>query len=70
VGKELKAGVIGAGIMGASHAREFSANQYTELVGVADLDETKADEIAKKEGEDYKETEALLKKIEKLKNAR
>ncbi len=43
---QLKAGVIGAGIMGAGHAREFNANPHTELVGIADLDEDKANEVA------------------------
>ncbi|MGI8485657.1 MAG: Gfo/Idh/MocA family protein [Thermomicrobiales bacterium] len=47
--RDLKAGVIGAGIMGASHAREFNANKNTELVAIADLDRGKAAEIAEKE---------------------
>jgi predicted dehydrogenase len=50
VASELKAAVIGAGIMGAGHAREFNENAKTALVGVADLDEEKASEVAKKEG--------------------
>lgn len=46
---QLKVGVIGAGIMGARHANELNANELTELVGVVDLDEEKADEVAKSE---------------------
>lgn len=46
---QLKVGVIGAGIMGARHANELNANELTGLVGVVDLDEEKADEVAKSE---------------------
>lgn len=61
--KELKAAVIGTGIMGAGHAREFNANPHTALVGVADLDEAKADEVAKNERTTaYYSTEDLLQK--------
>lgn len=60
---QLKAGVIGAGIMGASHAREFNANAHTELVGVADLDEDKADEVARSENTTaYYSAEDLISK--------
>lgn len=64
--KDLKAGVIGAGIMGASHAREFNANPNTELVSIADLDEEKAGEVAEKENATaYTSAEDMLHK-EKL----
>ncbi len=49
MGTVLKAGVIGGGIMGAIHAREFNEHPGTTLVGIADLDESRADEVAAKE---------------------
>ena len=61
--KDLKAGVIGAGIMGAGHAREFNANPNTELVGIADLDKGKATEVAEKEHtKAYFSAEQMLQK--------
>ncbi len=63
MGTDLKAGVIGAGIMGAAHAREFNENPHTTLVGVADLDEAKADEVAEKTNTTaYYSAEDLLQK--------
>ena len=60
---DLTAGVIGAGIMGAAHAREFNENPHTTLVGVADLDEAKADEVAGKANTTaYYSAEDLLQK--------
>jgi predicted dehydrogenase len=63
VAKDLKAGVIGAGIMGASHAREFNANSNTELVSIADLDKEKAVEVSEKENaRAYFSAEDMLQK--------
>lgn len=62
---QFKAGVIGAGIMGARHAQEFNANPLTGLVGVVDLDEEKADEVAQKERTTaYYSTEDLILKAQ------
>jgi predicted dehydrogenase len=44
----LKAGVIGVGYLGRHHARIYSDLEEAELVGVADLDNKKAVEIAEK----------------------
>lgn len=61
--KELKAGIIGAGIMGAGHAREFNKNENTSLIAIADLDEKKAQEVAEKEHcKAYCSAEEMLQK--------
>lgn len=44
----LKAGVIGVGHLGNFHAQKYLMHQGTELVGVFDIDETKAKDIANK----------------------
>lgn len=42
----LRTAVIGAGTMGALYARAFHESPHAELVAVADLDETRAEEVA------------------------
>lgn len=42
----LKVGVIGTGVMGNHHARVYSSMEGVELVGISDLDETRAKTIA------------------------
>jgi predicted dehydrogenase len=44
----IKVGVIGVGYLGQHHARVFSGLDNVELVGVADVDSEKAEEIAEK----------------------
>lgn len=44
--KKIKAGVIGVGYLGRFHAQKFAAIEEVELVGVADVDEKRAKEIA------------------------
>ncbi len=46
----LKIGVIGVGYLGQHHARIFSELEHVELVGVADRDLVRAEEIAAKYG--------------------
>ncbi|MDF2955110.1 MAG: putative dehydrogenase [Candidatus Alkanophagales archaeon MCA70_species_2] len=43
----MRVGVIGVGKMGVHHARIYSQMEGVELVGVADVDEEKASEVAK-----------------------
>jgi len=45
--KELNVGVIGVGAMGRHHARVYSELPFVNLVGVADLNEAAAKEVAK-----------------------
>ena len=46
----LRVGVIGVGYLGQHHARVFSGLESVELVGVTDIDNKKAGEIASKYG--------------------
>lgn len=46
----LKIGVIGVGYLGQHHARIFSELEHVELIGVADHDRVRAEEIAAKFG--------------------
>ena len=46
--KKKRAGVIGVGAMGKHHARIYSEMNEVELVGVADVDERRASEVAAK----------------------
>lgn len=45
---QLKCGVIGVGYLGAHHARIYSEIENVDLVGIFDVDNTKAKEIAEK----------------------
>ncbi len=57
--KTIRVGVIGVGYLGQHHARIYAEMPGIELVGIADLDRDRADEIAKKFGTvshlDYRE---------------
>lgn len=57
--KKLKVGVVGTGYLGKFHAEKYACMDHVELIGVADLDKSKADAVAKKESTraftDYKE---------------
>lgn len=44
--KKLKAGVIGAGVFGAHHARKYEQDERIELVGVYDLDAERTEALA------------------------
>ena len=43
---KLKAGVIGAGVFGAHHARKYQMDERVELVGVYDLDAERTEAVA------------------------
>lgn len=43
---KIKVGVIGVGYLGKHHARVYSEIESAELIGVADIDRTSAEEIA------------------------
>ena len=63
---KLRVGVIGVGNLGQHHARILAGmKDGVELVGVADTDEARAREIAKKNGtEAYTDYNTLLEKIQ------
>ena len=63
---KLRVGVIGVGNLGQHHARILAGMKgEVELVGVADTDEVRAREVAKKNGtEAYTDYHALLEKIQ------
>jgi len=63
---KLRAGVIGVGNLGQHHARIYAGlKNDVELVGVADADEARAREIAKKNGtEAFIDYRILLERIE------
>jgi UDP-N-acetylglucosamine 3-dehydrogenase len=46
LGKRLRVGVVGAGVMGKNHARVYSELPDVELVGIADTDNSLATELA------------------------
>ncbi|MBC8457471.1 MAG: Gfo/Idh/MocA family oxidoreductase, partial [Deltaproteobacteria bacterium] len=46
----LKIGIIGIGILGSQHARNFSKHEKSEVVAVADPLETRAENMAKEVG--------------------
>ncbi len=61
----LKIGVIGVGYMGFHHARIYSQNKICKLVGVYDLDESKAKMVAENLGTNYyKEVKELIKSVD------
>jgi predicted dehydrogenase len=45
--KKLRIGVAGAGVFGAHHARKFASHDQAELTGIFDIDEGRADCLAK-----------------------
>ncbi len=62
----LKVGVVGVGALGQHHARIYAAlRPRVELVGVADTDETRAREIARRLGtEAFTDYHPLLEKVQ------
>ncbi len=44
--KRIKAGVVGAGVFGAYHARKFALSRLTDFIGVFDVDSAKAETLA------------------------
>jgi len=61
----LKVGVIGVGYLGQHHARIFSELENVRLVGVVDIDEKRAEEIAQKYGcEPYIDFNDILNKVD------
>ena len=60
--KRIRAGVIGVGAMGKHHSRIYSEMKGVELVGVADVDERRAAEVAAEYNtEAFTDCERLLK---------
>jgi len=57
----LTLGMIGAGHMGTLHAKNLMADQRTHIVGVADVDQDRAEALAQLcQGRSYPSTQALL----------
>jgi predicted dehydrogenase len=46
--KKLRLGVVGAGYVGDLHAQKYASMEYVELVGVADINFKRAQEVARK----------------------
>jgi len=46
--KRIKVGVVGVGFFGRFHAEKYAAMEGVELVGVADVDSSRADEVAQR----------------------
>ena len=60
--KQLRMGIIGAGILGTSHATIYSGLQNAKLVAVSDINESRAKDLAGKYGADsYSDYEQMLK---------
>ena len=43
----VKVGIVGAGNMGATHARDLLADQRVQIVGIADVVTAKAEALAR-----------------------
>src|SRR3984957_18964543 len=57
----LRVGVVGVGVMGSNHARVLSEMPGVKLVGIADPDAKRCDQVAEKLGcAVFKDAEALL----------
>jgi UDP-N-acetylglucosamine 3-dehydrogenase len=48
--RKLGVGVVGVGVFGEQHAKVYSQLEHVRLVGVADLDEARAEQVAKSYG--------------------
>ena len=60
--KQLGVGIIGAGIMGSSHAKACKAHPNLKVVGIADVLKERAEELAKKVGaKAYTDYKKMLK---------
>jgi predicted dehydrogenase len=63
--KKLKVGVIGTGYLGKFHAEKYAGMEDAELVGVVDINQNQAAEIAKKHGVNaYFRPEEILGKVD------
>lgn len=63
--RTIRVGVIGAGRMGRNHCRVFSTLRHTELVGVVDLNEEAAQQVAQHyETTAFATVEALLARVD------
>ncbi|GAF80381.1 unnamed protein product, partial [marine sediment metagenome] len=61
----LNIAVVGVGSWGKNHARVFKEIEFTNLVGIYDLDKKRAEELAKEHGaECYSNLEKMLKSEE------
>ena len=60
----VKAAVVGVGSMGQNHARVYSELPGVDLVGVADVDEAQAGEVAETYDTDALERDALLERAD------
>lgn len=49
-GRKLRAGIVGAGYVSSYHVRAVQSLPFAEVVGIADLDQVKAQELAAKFG--------------------
>ena len=61
---KINVGVIGVGLMGENHVRAYVDNPFTNVVGIADLDENRARDVARKYSVKnyYKDYEQMLDK--------
>ncbi len=63
--EKLKVGVIGVGHLGGFHAQKYAAIPAVDLVGVADTDDDRVNEIAKlHDTQPYGDYRSLLKKVD------
>jgi predicted dehydrogenase len=63
--KKLKVGVVGTGYLGKFHAEKYAGMEDAELVGVVDINQNQATEIAKKHGvHAYFRPEEILGKVD------
>lgn len=61
----LKVGVVGVGFIGSLHAQHFAANKHVDLVGVVDIDISRAQSVAEHFGcQAYTNPQKLLGKID------
>jgi predicted dehydrogenase len=61
----LKIGVIGVGYMGFHHARIYSQNKICKLIGIYDVDESKAKMVAENlQTTYYKDVKDLIKEVD------
>lgn len=63
--EKVKVGVIGAGHLGRYHALNYAQIEEANLVGITDIDRTKAESVASESGcAVYNSPESLLKQVE------
>ncbi len=63
--EQVKVGVIGAGHLGRYHALNYAQIEAANLVGITDIDQTRAESVAKESGcRAYPDLESLLKQID------